>query len=198
MTPLSTDPALIEPAKIQVQMLVRQLLQLARAIKAYDSQIEQCFLTHRDVNLWQSFPGAGPTLAPRLCCAFGSQRSRYRDAQAIQQYSGIAPVTEKSGKNQHWVHRRYSRPHFIHQTFFEYAGQSTLHCPWAKAFLQQQIARGKSHSTALRALAFKWQRIMFKCWRDRQPYDEQTYLAALTLRGSPLAAKLKEPLPKAA
>ena len=77
---------------------------------------------------------------------------------AIQQYSGIAPVTEKSGKNQHWVHRRYSRPHFVHQSFFEYASQSALHCPWAKLFLKEQVARGKSHSSAVRALAFKWSR----------------------------------------
>ena len=103
-----------------------------------------------------------------------------------------------SGKNQHWVHRRYSRPHFVHQSFFEYASQSALHCPWAKLFLKQQIARGKSHSSAVRSLAFKWQRIMFVCWRDRAPYDEATYLAALKRRGSPLAIKLQEPLPKAA
>ena len=198
MQPLSADRALIQPAILQVQMLARQLLQLGLALKEYDRQIEQCFARHRDAPLWQSFPGAGPALAPRLACAFGSERSRYPDALAIQQYSGIAPVTEKSGKNQHWVHRRYSRPHFLHQSFFEYAGQSALHCAWAKLFLQAQIAKGKSHSSAVRALAFKWQRIMFKCWRDRTPYDEATYLAALQHRGSPLASKLQPSLPQAA
>ncbi len=198
MRPLCADRALIEPAILQVQMLVRQLLPLGLAIKEYDSQIEQLFALHRDAAIWQSFPGAGPTLAPRLACAFGSERSRYPDAVAIQQYSGIAPVTEKSGKNQHWVHRRYSRPHFIHQSFFEYASQSALHCKWAKLFLQEQIARGKSHSSAVRSLAFKWQRIMFVCWRERVPYDEAAYLAALTRRGSPLAAKLQETLKEAA
>lgn len=198
MIPLSRDPALVEPAIIQVRMLARQLLQLGLAIKEYDRQIEQRFALHRDAALWQSFPGAGPTLAPRLACAFGSERSRYPAAMAIQQYSGIAPVTEKSGKNQHWVHRRYSRPHFIHQSFFEYASQSALHCAWAKLFLQELIARGKSHSSAVRALAFKWQRIMFVCWRDRLPYDENTYLAALKRRGSTLAPKLQDSLQKAA
>ncbi len=198
MRALSSDRALIEPAKVQVTMLTRQLLQLARAIKVYDSQIEQLFALHRDAAIWTSFPGAGPTLAPRLACAFGSERSRYPSAVAIQQYSGIAPVTEKSGKNQHWVHRRYSRPHFVHQSFFEYASQSALHCPWAKLFLQEQTARGKSHSSAVRSLAFKWQRIMFVCWRERVPYDENSYLASLQRRGSPLALKLQESLPKTA
>ncbi len=55
-----------------------------------------------------------------------------------------------------------------------------------------------SHPSALRSLAFKWQRIMFVCWRDRGPYDEATYLAALTRRGSPPAPKLQETLQEAA
>jgi len=38
-----------------------------------------------------------------------------------------------------------------------------------------------------RALAFKWQRILFRCWQDREPSDEQKYLAALRRRGSPYA-----------
>ena len=67
-------------------------------------------------------------------------------------------MTERSGKNKHWVHRRWGRPHFVHQSFFEYANQSVLHCVWAKLFLQEQMAKGKKHPTAVRALAFKWPR----------------------------------------
>ena len=198
MTPLSRDLALVEPAKMQVTMLTRQLLQLSGALQEYDSRIAQLFARQADAFIWESFPGAGPTLAPRLCSAFGSERSRYQNAAAIQQYSGIAPVTERSGKNQHWVHRRWGRPHFLHQSFFEYANQSVLHCQWAKLFLQEQMAKGKKHPTAVRALAFKWQRIMFVCWRDRLPYDETTYLNSLKRRGSPLAHKLELTLQKAA
>ena len=198
MIPLCCDAALIEPAIVQVKMLARQLLQLGIALKEYESKIEQLFARHQDASIWKSFPGAGPTLAPRLACAFGTLRSRYESALAIQQYSGVAPVQEKSGKNQHWIHRRWARPHFVHQSFFEYAGQSALHCAWAKAFIQDQLDRGKTHPTAVRALAFKWQRIMFVCWRDHVPYDETTYLNSLKRRGSHLARKLDQQLPKAA
>ena len=152
----------------------------------------------RFVSIVRTDPFVLFTLAPRLCCAFGTRRSRYQSAASIQQYSGIAPVLEKSGQNQHWVHRRWARPHFIHQSFFEYASQSALHCPWAKLFIQDKIRGGKTHSTAVRALAFKWQRIMFVCWRDRLPYDETTYLNSLKRRGSHLAHKLSQELPKAA
>ena len=198
MTPLCRDRALVKPAIIQVKMLARQLLQLGIALKEYDSKIGHLFVQHQDALIWQSFPGAGLTLAPRLACAFGTQGRRYQSAAAIQQYSGTAPVTEKSGKNQHWVHRRWGRPHFIHQSFFEYASQSVLHCSWAKVFIKDQLARGKTYPTAIRALAFKWQRIMFVCWRDRIPYDETTYLNSLKRRGSHLAYKLNQQLPKAA
>lgn len=198
LIPLCRDAAVLEPAKVQVKMLARQLLHLSAALKEYDTRIAQLFAKHSDAPIWQSFPGAGPTLAPRLACAFGSQRSRYHSALAIQQYSGVAPVQEKSGKNQHWIHRRWARPHFIHQSFFEYAGQSVLHCAWAKLFLKEQIARGKTYPAALRALAFKWQRIMFVCWRDRLPYNETTYLQSLKHRGSFLANKLEQQLLHAA
>jgi transposase len=198
MIPLTSDEAVLAPAKVQVTMLARQLLQLATALKEYDTRIAQLFASQADAAIWESFPGAGPILAPRLCCALGSERSRYQSAAAIQQFSGIAPVTERSGKNQHWVHRRWARPHFVHQSFFEYANQSVLHCTWAKLFLREQIAKGKTYPTAVRALAFKWQRIMFVCGRDHVAYDENTYLNSLKRRGSSLAAKLDLDLPKAA
>ncbi|HZD09425.1 MAG TPA: transposase, partial [Candidatus Limnocylindrales bacterium] len=198
MRSLCSDSAVVEPAIIQVKMLAAQLLGLSRALKEYDLKIEHLFALSKGATIWESFPGAGPTLAPRLACAFGSQRSRYQSASAIQQYSGVAPVTEKSGKNQHWVHRRWGRPRFVHQSFFEYALQSVLHCGWAKLYLKEQIARGKAYPTAVRALAFKWQRIMFVCWRDRLPYDETTYLQSLKRRGSHLARKLNQELPQAA
>jgi hypothetical protein len=40
-------------------------------------------------------------------------------------------------------------------------------------------------------LAFKWIRILFRCWQDRVAYDENKYLAALARRGSPLSSVLQ-------
>ena len=65
-------------------------------------------------------------------------------------------------------------------------------------FLQEQMAKGKKHPTAVRSLAFRWQRIMFVCWRDRVANDETTYLNSLKRRGSPLASKLQLTLANAA
>ena len=88
------------------------------------------------------------------------------------------------------MHSSYSRPHFIHQTFWEYAKQSCLHCGWAQLYVDAQIARGKKHSTAVRSLAFKWIRIMAACWKQGEPYDDAQYVRALQKKNSPLAANL--------
>ena len=69
--------------------------------------------------------------------------------------------------------------------------QSILKSDWARAYYDQQRQRGNSHHAALRALAFKWIRIIFRCWKDRTPYDEAKYCQSLQLRGSNLASHLE-------
>ena len=64
---------------------------------------------------------------------------------------------------------------------------------WAGAYYRQQRAKGSSHQAAVRALAFKWVRILYRCWQDRVPYDESKYLEALRRRGSPLLKYLVDP-----
>src|SRR5436309_11231870 len=61
---------------------------------------------------------------------------------------------------------------------------------WAAAYYRQQRDKGCSHQAAVRALAFKWIRILYRCWQTRTPYDESTYLNALKRRGSPLLTSI--------
>ena len=89
-------------------------------------------------------------------------------AEEVQKYTGIAPVTERSG-NKCWVHWRLQCPKFLRQTFVEWAALSIPHCYWAKAYYEQQRAGGSTHQVALRALAFKWIRIVYRCWQNRTP-----------------------------
>ena len=95
----------------------------------------------------------------------------------------MAPVTERRG-NKSWVHWRLQCPKFLRQTFVEWAAESTRHSFWARAYDQQQRDKGASHQAAVRALAFKWIRIIFRCWKDGKPYDEKIYMQSLRRRGS--------------
>ena len=105
--------------------------------------------------------------------AFGTDRGRFAHADAMPCHSGTAPVPEKSGK-QKWVHRRWARPVFVHQSFVEFAGHSLRQSRWAKRCYQHLIGKGHGHWAALRVLAIKWQRILWRCWQNRTPYDEAT------------------------
>ena len=68
---------------------------------------------------------------------------------------------------------------------------SETFCAWAKTYYQLQRGRGKGHHAAVRALAFKWLRIIWRCWQDRVPYDDAMYTQALIARGSPIAISLR-------
>jgi hypothetical protein len=83
-------------------------------------------------------------------------------------------------------------PKFLRQSFHEYAGESIRHSIWAKAYYQSQRQRGKTHPAAVRALAFKWIRIIWKCWQTRTEYDEAVYVESLKRRNSPLMKYIEE------
>jgi transposase len=183
--PLTLDDAIIVPYQIQALVLVEQLELMFKAIGQFDVEIEKLASAHPDYGLFQSLPGAGPSLAPRLLVAFGEQRDRFKSAAEIQKYSGIAPVTERSGQK-HWVHWRLQCPTFLRQTFVEWAAQTINKSYWAGEYYQQQRAKGSTYQAAVRALAFKWIRIVYRCWQTGVAYDESRYLKALERSGSPL------------
>lgn len=185
--PLTNDKGIIEPNELITQLLATQLKQLIEAIHTLDKEISKRYRKMADRKVFDSFPGAGPQLAPRLLVAFGSNRDRFQSANDVQKFGGISPVIERSGKKM-WTHWRYSCPTFIRQTFVEWAGQSIRYSFWARAHYEQQIERGKTHQMAIRSLAFKWIRIAFACWKTNTPYDENQYLESLRKRGSSLLA----------
>jgi transposase len=184
-TPLTTDAGVIAPNPLLVQTLVSQLRVTLDAIEAFAQAMAQRAQHHPDFPLLQALPGAGPVFASRLLVAFGEQRERYASAAARQKYAGIAPVTERSGTKA-WVHWRLQCPKFLRQTFVEWTAESIRHSFWAQVYYQQQRDKGNTHQAAVRALAFKWIRILYRCWHERTPYDASTYLQALHRRGSSL------------
>ena len=57
-------------------------------------------------------------------------------------------------------------PTFLRQTFVEWAALTIPRSFWAAAYYRQQRGAGKTHQAALRALAYKWIRIVHHCWLD--------------------------------
>lgn len=183
---LTTDEARVSVAILQLRCLLDQLRALRKHLAIMEEKIKTVFAAHPEAFLFRQLPGAGPALAPRLCVAFGTLRTLYPDPASLQKLAGVAPVREKSGQ-QLWTHWRWLAPVFLRQSLVEWAGQTVIHSAWARVYYERMKAKGKTHHVILRALAFKWIRVLWKCWQTRTPYDEPRYLRQLVHRKSPNA-----------
>ena len=189
-TPATPDAAVLEACALIARVLVAQLATLRGNIAAFDVRIAAWVAAHQDTAIFASLPGAGAALVPRLIVAFGTHRDRYQNAYEMQCYRGIAPVTQASG-NSEWVHFRFACPKFLRQTFHQFAAHSISQSEWARAYYDhQRNDKHKEHHVAVRSLAFKWIRIIFRCWKDGKPYDEEIYMQSLRRRGSLLGDSL--------
>jgi len=186
------DPVLLEAGVAATSSLVALLRCLNEQIAALDRQIGELTPQHPEANLFAGLPGAGPVLLPRLIVAFGTQRERFQSAAELAAYSGIAPVSRQSGQSKTVVFRR-ACPRFLRQTFHEFAACSMAKSSWARTLYRSQRDRGKHHHAAVRALAFKWIRILFRCWKDHTPYNDARYLHCLEQRHSPLTSSDTQP-----
>ena len=188
---LTTDPAIIKPARLLVLALSGMLRPLHQSIAQIDQEIEQAMDQHPDAAIFRSFPGAGPALAPRLLVAFGTNRQRFASAQDVAQFYGLAPVVVQSG-NSKTVHMRHRCPTFGRQTFHENAACARWPQTWAALYYDQHRQRNEDkHHEACRALAYKLIRIQFACWKHHTPYDPDRYLLALQKHASPLHRQLQ-------
>lgn len=181
--PLCNDAAVIDSGRMLAEALVAEIRLLNKQIKKYDERICVFYQSHPDHEVFSSFPGAGEHLGPRVLVCFGSDRERYDSAESAANYIGISPVTQRSGK-QEWIHWRWHRPKFLSQSLVEFARCSLGYSDWAMVFYERQKSRGKSHQAAIRSLAYKWVRIIYRCWKDHEPYDEVKYMASLARNGS--------------
>ena len=184
-TPLTKDDALIQPRAMYVKSLAQQIRDLNSAIAEFDEELQKLAAAHPDQELFRSLPGAGDALVPRLIAAFGSDREKYTSAEQMQNHSGIAPITRQSGKSKH-VCKRLACPKFLRQTFHEFADHARKWSSWSKAFYKMKRDTGMKHHAAVRALAYKWIRIIFRLWQNRELYSEQQYLQQLTKTNSPI------------
>ena len=170
---------------LMAQCLARQLQILHANLNLFRKQIDSQFKTHPEAELFESLPGAGPKLAPRLFVILGEDLSRFDSAATLQKLSGVAPVTEQSGRRRQ-THMRRACKKFWRNTLHHFAHTSQYRCAWAKAFYRMRRRAGDTDSEALRKLAYKWLKIIYRIWKERTPYDENRYLDALKKRNSPL------------
>ena len=168
---------------------VVQMRALIEAIGEFDRTLADVFAQHQDQALFESFPGAGRVFAPRLLAVMGSDRNRFESASEVQRFSGIAPVTVKSG-NSCWVHHRWACSKFLKQTFHEFAQLSLPYSSWARAYYSQLRKRGKGHHAAVRAPGLQMDPDHLYLLEATPTLRWAEYIQSLRRRGSPLAQLL--------
>lgn len=186
--PLTTDDVILSTSSRKAQLLASQLMVLNKAIVSYDKEIRTALSHHKQLAIVESLP-CGLTSKARIIAALGDDKQRYQSATQLTAAVGIAPLTKQSGKSR-VVYSRWATSKFLRQTFHEFAGVAIRRCPWSSAFYESQIANGKTPRMAKRALAYKWIRIIYRCWQAGIPYDQKTYLKRLIETQSPLVSKL--------
>jgi transposase len=174
---LVADPITVRTKSRLMLALVAQLSPLLPQIAAYDEEIERLFLTHEDKDVFESLPGAGERLAPRMLAEWGDDRTRYASADCLAALAGTSPVPWESG-NFATVHQRFACVKPLRNALHQFAWQSTLQEAWARDYYDRKREEGKSHSMAVRALAHIWVRIIFAMWQKREPYQPAIFLAA--------------------
>jgi transposase len=175
--------------ELEVAALVDQIEVLNKSIHRHDEGIAEVFAAEGEkAGRIAALPGAGPILAPRVYAAVERHAPNCESAEALAAAVGVAPVTDQSGKRER-VYRRLRCDNHTRQGFIEWAKESAKYSVWAKAFVEQRQERGQGFYAIIRALAYKWIRILWKCWRDGVAYNEETYLEVLRKKGSPLVPK---------
>jgi len=184
----TTDFAIIKSNSLYAKSLASELKVLNASLAEYEKEISDVYSKLPDREIFDSLPSAGEISAPRLLAALGIDRSKFESAEALACFLGIAPVLDRSG-NHSIVKWRYCCSKVLRQSFIDWTFLSLRTSFWAEELYKKLRAKGKTHSVAIRAIAYKWIRIIFRCWKDRTPYSESKYLKALQKAGSTLISQ---------
>ncbi len=163
--------------------LAKQLRLLEQQLKAYREHIDKLFQEHPDYTIFDSLPGIGEKLGPRLLSECGEDRDRFEDHEALQCYAGTAPVSFQSGQINR-VRFRYACNKNLRTTVHLWANLSRKKCAWAQIYYHQKRLEGKSHACALRCLGQRWLKILWKMWQTKMPYNEQMHTRNQIKHGS--------------
>ena len=163
------------------QSYARLLGLLNSQLAEYDDAIASAVSEHPDAPIFASFPGVGPVLTGILLAEIGEDRGRYPDPAVLLAEAGLAPVTRASGRS-HIVRFRYAANAHLREACMWWAFNSMKTSPWAAAVYRQAREDRKQHyHRALRGLAARWTRILWRCWQDGATYDPHRHTSAAAL-----------------
>ncbi len=170
---LGQPAALTAAYAATARSLIAVITTLNEQVKALEVQVRDHFGRHPDAEIYQSQPGLAAILGARVLGEFGDDPSRYADAKSRKNYGGTSPITRASGKKK-VVAARFIRNDRLIDALMAWAFSSLNASPGARAFYDQQRAKGLEHNDTLRRLANRLVGILHGCLKTRTLYDEAT------------------------
>jgi transposase len=170
---LAQPPQVTAAGAAVIRSLTAVITTLSQQIKILQGQVDAHFSQHPDAEIILSQPGLGPVLGARVLGEFGDDPHRYATAKARKNYAATSPVTRQSGKRK-TVAARYVHNDRLRDALDGQAFAALNASPGARAYYDQQRARGLSHRPALRQLANRLVGIQHGCLKNRTLYDEAT------------------------
>lgn len=158
--------------------LARVLSRLVEQIRLVTARIEHAVQSCEDGRILMSFPRAGRICAAQILSEMGSVRERFDDLERLAAEAGVTPVTYASGKSK-TVAFRWACNHRLRTALTCLADNSRHASAWAASIYEKARGRGCDHPHAVRILARAWLRVIWRAWRDRQPYDVQRHTGAM-------------------
>lgn len=178
---LSASPGTVAGKSFSAQSFTKLLQLLNTQLAEYDDAIAAAVAEHPDAVIFASFPGVGPVTTAVLLAEIGEDRDRYPSDDVLLAEAGLAPVTRSSGRSRS-VRFRYAANTRLREATMWWAYNSLKESPWAaQAFRQARTQRGQRYHRALRGLAARWTRILWRCWTDQVPYDPARHTSAAAL-----------------
>lgn len=157
---------------------VDQLELLSRQLKEFTRTVDEVLHRHPDHELFLSFPGVGSIIAATLLAEIGEDRDRFPQPGHLLAEAGLAPVTRSSGRSTR-VRFRYAANSHLRDAFMFWAYTSIRINPWSRLAYDDAKHRGQHHYRALRGIAARWARVLWRCWHDHQPYNPTRHLTAI-------------------
>ncbi len=172
-----------EAKGLLVRALVCVLEPLVAQIQKLTAAVEHAVTQHCDGAIVMSFPRAGRVNAAQILAELGDDRARFSSDEQLAAEAGVAPVTFESGKHR-GVAFRYACNKRLRRALTCFADNSRHQSPWAADVYRRARLRGCDHPHAIRILARAWTRILWRCWRDRIPYDPARHRNATLLNAA--------------
>jgi transposase len=170
---LAQPPALTAAYAGTVRSLIALIATLNEQVKTLEAQVREYFGRHPDAEIYLSQPGIGAVLGARVLGELGDDPHRYASAKSRKNFAGTSPITRASGKKK-VVAARYVHNDRLVDALNAQAFAALTASHGARAFYDQQRAKGIEHQDALRRLANRLVGILHGCLKTGTLYDEAT------------------------